>query len=114
MAVVPDAAAAAVRIVVDHGDVGQREACARRDADAAAVLAGRVQRFGTLDPSEGGASALRPSETSEFQAMTYVALYRLDLYSNFTLNLAAPGERRRHPAARSALPASPARRRRAE
>jgi TonB family protein len=59
-----------------------------------AVTAGTLNRFGTHDPTEGGGSArhqafvaikLRPSETSEFQASAYIAQYRLNLYSNFTL-----------------------------
>jgi TonB family protein len=59
-----------------------------------AVTAGELTRFGTHDPTEGGGSArhqafvalkLRPSETSEFQASAFIAQYRLNIYSNFTL-----------------------------
>jgi TonB family protein len=60
------------------------------------VDGGRLDRFGTLDPTEGGDSArhqimaaykLRPSDRSELSAMAYAAQYRFDLYSNFTLFL---------------------------
>jgi outer membrane receptor protein involved in Fe transport len=58
-----------------------------------ALRAGTLDRFGTLDPSDGGASsrssaALRysaePSEGSELSLLAYVADYRLSLFSNFT------------------------------
>ncbi len=58
------------------------------------VAAGRLDRFGTHDPTEGGDSArhqlflaykLRPTERSELNALAYVAQYRLDIMSNFTL-----------------------------
>ena len=58
-----------------------------------AVKAGLVDFFGTLDPSEGGASArdnlsvtyrLRPDNFSELQALAYLAHYDFTLYSNFT------------------------------
>jgi len=60
------------------------------------VAAGRIDRFSTHDPSEGGDSArhqlfamykLAPSARSELQALTYVAQYRLNIISNFTINL---------------------------
>lgn len=63
------------------------------------VEAGRLDRFSTHDPSEGGNSArhqlfaaykLRPSPRSEIQAMAYLAQYRLDIISNFTVNLNDP------------------------
>ncbi len=62
---------------------------ARREVDA-----GRLDRFSTHDPTEGGDSArhqlflaykLRPTERSELNALAYVAQYRLDIVSNFTL-----------------------------
>jgi TonB family protein len=63
------------------------------------VEAGRLDRFSTHDPSEGGDSArhqlfaaykLRPSPKSEIQALTYVAQYRLNIISNFTVALNDP------------------------
>lgn len=63
------------------------------------VVAGRLDRFSTHDPSEGGNSArhqlfasykLRPSAKSEIQALTYLAQYRLNIISNFTINLNDP------------------------
>ncbi len=63
------------------------------------VNAGRLDRFGTHDPSEGGDSArhqvfasyrLRPTDDSELQAMMYVAQYRLNIISNFTVALNDP------------------------
>jgi outer membrane receptor protein involved in Fe transport len=63
------------------------------------VAAGRLDRFATLDPSEGGSSArhqafasyrLRPTNKSQIDASTYLAQYRLDLVSNFTGFLADP------------------------
>jgi outer membrane receptor protein involved in Fe transport len=65
------------------GQIAQRE-----------VAAGRMSRFGTHDPTEGGDSArhqvfasyrLRPTDNTELQAMAYLASYRVNLYSNFTL-----------------------------
>jgi TonB family protein len=59
-----------------------------------AVRSGQLSRFGTHDNTEGGASArhqafasykLRPNESSEFQMLAYLAQYRLNIYSNFTL-----------------------------
>ncbi len=53
-----------------------------------------LSRFGSIDPDEGGDSArhqvalsykLRPTEKSELKAMAYVASYRFNLFSNFTL-----------------------------
>jgi TonB family protein len=70
------------------GQIAQRE-----------VAAGRLDRFGTHDPSEGGDSArhqlfasyrLRPTDKSEIQALAYLAQYRLNIYSNFTLFLNDP------------------------
>ena len=58
-----------------------------------AVRAGTLDRFGTLDTSDGGASsrssaALRysaePSQGSELSLLAYAADYRLSLFSNFT------------------------------
>lgn len=66
---------------------------------ARAVEQGLISRFGSLDPSEGGASArhqlfmgykLRPSERSELTAVGYLGTYRFNLYSNFTLFLRDP------------------------
>ncbi len=57
------------------------------------VAAGRLDRFGYLDPTEGGNSArhqlfaqykIEPSPKSELSAMTYVGQYRLNIVSNFT------------------------------
>jgi TonB family protein len=64
-----------------------------------AVDSEQVSRFGSLDASEGGNSArhqlyvqykLRPNEHSEFKALAYIASYRFNLYSNFTLFLRDP------------------------
>jgi TonB family protein len=63
------------------------------------VSAGRLDRFATLDPSEGGSSSrhqlfasyrLRTSEKSQIEASSYLAQYRLSLVSNFTGYLADP------------------------
>lgn len=63
------------------------------------VAAGRLDRFSTHDPSEGGDSArhqlfatyrLAPTPKSELQALTYLAQYRLNIISNFTINLVDP------------------------
>lgn len=63
---------------------------------ARAVEQGLVSRFGSIDPSEGGNTArhqlfmsykLRPTENSELNAQAYLANYRFNLYSNFTLYL---------------------------
>jgi TonB family protein len=59
-----------------------------------AVNEGVVSRFGSIDPDEGGSSArhqialryqLRPTDESRLEALAYVAAYRFDLFSNFTL-----------------------------
>lgn len=58
-----------------------------------AVDQGLISRFGSLDPSEGGASTrhqlqlayrLHPDSKSELRAMAYVGVYRFNLFSNFT------------------------------
>src|SRR5688500_10421547 len=53
------------------------------------IAAGRVDRFGSLDPSEGG-NAMRTSVAASYQAgpakvMAYGVANQLQLYSNFTL-----------------------------
>lgn len=57
------------------------------------VAAGRLDRFGSVDPTEGGHSQRHsvyatyralPTETSEFWLTAYLAHYRLALFSNFT------------------------------
>ena len=64
-----------------------------------AVEQGLVDRFGSLDPSEGGNTArhqvfaalrLRPTESSELRALAYAASYRFNLFSDFTLLLDDP------------------------
>src|SRR5450432_2331313 len=66
---------------------------------ARAVAEGLITRFGSIDPDEGGNTArhqlalaykLRPSENSELRAMAYLATYRFNLFSNFTLYLRDP------------------------
>ncbi len=66
---------------------------------ARAVEQGLVSRFGSIDPTEGGNSArhqlfvsykVRPNENSEINALAYIAQYRFNLYSNFTLYSADP------------------------
>jgi TonB family protein len=66
---------------------------------ARAVQEGLITRFGSIDPDEGGNTArhqialqyrLRPNETSEFRALAYLASYRFNLFSNFTLYLRDP------------------------
>jgi TonB family protein len=61
---------------------------------ARAVDSGQISRFGSIDPDEGGNTArhqlalqykLRPSENSEFNSLAYLATYRFNLFSNFTL-----------------------------
>jgi TonB family protein len=63
------------------------------------VSAGRLDRFSTHDASEGGDSArnqlfamykVRPAINTEVQAMAYLAQYRLNIISNFTINLVDP------------------------
>lgn len=57
------------------------------------VGAGRLSRFGSIDPTEGGQSdrhsvyadlRARGSNGAETQVLGYVVSYRLDLFSNFT------------------------------
>jgi TonB family protein len=66
---------------------------------ARAVAQGLISRFGSIDPDEGGNTArhqlalayrLHPTETSELRALAYVATYRFNLFSNFTLYLRDP------------------------
>jgi TonB family protein len=68
---------------------------------ARAVAEGLITRFGSIDPDEGGNTArhqvalqyrLRPTETSELRAMAYLAAYRFNLFSNFTLYLRDPDD----------------------
>ena len=63
---------------------------------ARSVALGTVDRFGSIDPNEGGNTArhqlfasykVRPSERSEVEALVFMGQYRFDLYSNFTLYL---------------------------
>jgi outer membrane receptor protein involved in Fe transport len=58
-----------------------------------AVRAGTLDRFGSLDPYEGGSSSrhnlsLRyrsaPTESKRWEALAYATLYRFSLYSDFT------------------------------
>ncbi|MDQ3265750.1 MAG: TonB-dependent receptor, partial [Myxococcota bacterium] len=57
------------------------------------VTLGRLARFGSIDPTEGGNSqrhsaqvslGVRTEDQGELQLMAYVAQYRLNLFSNFT------------------------------
>jgi len=57
------------------------------------VAAGRLDRFGAVDPSEGGDSqrmiltakaGWQPSETQRLETQVYAQRYALDLFSNFT------------------------------
>ena len=57
------------------------------------VLAGRLDRFGTIDPNEGGNSQrhsayatwrARTQDDGEVTVLAYALQYRLNLYSNFT------------------------------
>ena len=68
-----------------------------------AVEQGVIDRFGSLDPTEGGNSTrhqlallyrLRPNEHSELRALAYVGTYGFNLFSNFTgfLNDAVDGD----------------------
>ncbi len=66
---------------------------------ARAVAEGLISRFGSLDPDEGGNTArhqialayrLRPNESSELRTLAYVATYRFNLFSDFTLYLRDP------------------------
>jgi hypothetical protein len=61
---------------------------------AAEVVAGRLDRFGSLDPTEGGDStraslaatyAVDDRHGGRWRASAYAVKYDLDLYSNFTL-----------------------------
>ncbi len=63
------------------------------------VDSGRLNRFGSLDPTEGGDTSRiqgklqldwEPSESSRVLVNAYVAHYDLDLYSNFTYALGDP------------------------
>jgi len=64
-----------------------------------AVQQGLISRYGSIDSDEGGNTArhqlfaqyhLRASETSQFEALAYLANYRFNLFSNFTLYLNDP------------------------
>src|SRR6185436_5159517 len=65
-----------------------------------AVDAGRIGRFGSLDPSDGGNSTRaslslewsRAYADGTFQLNAYVVRSRLDLFSNFTYFLAHPSD----------------------
>jgi len=66
---------------------------------ARAVERGEISRFGSIDPDEGGYTSrhqvaaqykLRPTENSELKAMAYVAAYRFNLFSNFSLYIRDP------------------------
>src|SRR5450432_3986601 len=68
---------------------------------ARAVAEGLITRFGSIDPDEGGNTArhqvalqvhLRPTDTSELRAVAYLAAYRFNLFSNFTLYLRDPDD----------------------
>ena len=58
-----------------------------------AVEQGLIDRFGSLDPTEGGSSTrhqlallyrLRPNEHGELKALAYVGTYGFNMFSNFT------------------------------
>ncbi len=64
-----------------------------------AVDNGLINRFGSIDPTEGGDTGrhqifvtykLRPTEKTQLDALVYAGTYRFDLYSNFTLYLDDP------------------------
>ncbi|MFD0667590.1 TonB-dependent receptor [Ramlibacter sp. MAHUQ-53] len=65
-----------------------------------ALAAGRVDRFGTLDPTDGGTTARsslswnwqRQVRDGQWQASAYTIRSRLDLYSNFTGWLLHPAD----------------------
>ena len=68
---------------------------------ARAVAEGLISRFGSIDPDEGGDTArhqialqyrLRPTDTSELRVLTFLAAYRFNLFSNFTLFLRDPDD----------------------
>ncbi|MGH7327829.1 MAG: TonB-dependent receptor, partial [Polyangiaceae bacterium] len=64
-----------------------------------AVDSGLINRFGSVDPTEGGDTGrhqlfvtykMRPTEKSQIDALVYAGTYRFNLYSNFTLYLDDP------------------------
>lgn len=64
-----------------------------------AIQQGIVNRFGSIDPNEGGDTMrhqvyaqyrFRPSESTEIKALAYVGTYTFNLFSNFTLYLKDP------------------------
>ncbi|MEO8799532.1 MAG: TonB-dependent receptor, partial [Polyangiaceae bacterium] len=66
---------------------------------ARAVDNGLINRYGSIDPTEGGDTGrhqlfvtykLRPTENSQLDALVYAGTYRFNLYSNFTLYLDDP------------------------
>jgi TonB family protein len=66
---------------------------------ARAVAEGLIGRFGSIDPDEGGSTArhqvalqyrLHPTDESELRVLAYLAAYRFDLFSDFTLFLRDP------------------------
>jgi len=66
---------------------------------ARAVERREISRFGSIDPDEGGYTSrhqvavqykLRPSDNSELKALAYVAAYRFNLFSNFSLFIRDP------------------------
>jgi TonB family protein len=66
---------------------------------ARAIEQGIIDRFGSIDPNEGGDTMrhqvyvlykLRPTESSEVRALGYVGTYTFNLFSNFTLYLRDP------------------------
>lgn len=65
------------------------------------VDSGSLDRFGSLDPSEGGDTTRvqgklqldwEPADAAHVSANVYLAYYDLDLYSNFTYALGDPGD----------------------
>ena len=63
---------------------------------ARAVAEGLIGPYGSIDPSEGGATerhqlalaySVKPNDHSDFKALVYLGSYRFNLFSNFTLNL---------------------------
>jgi TonB family protein len=60
---------------------------------ARAVESGKISRFGSIDPDEGGNTSRHQvsvqyrvrGEKSELKALAYVGTYRFNLFSNFTL-----------------------------
>jgi outer membrane receptor protein involved in Fe transport len=66
---------------------------------ARAIASGQVDRFGAIDPSEGGSTARtnlngdfswKPRENHRLTAHAYLTYYRLDLFNDFTLFLDDP------------------------